>query len=469
MRHLTLLTLWFLSPLVAVAHNQLAGSAVPYLAMHATDPVQWQPWQVSALAQAQRENKLLYISIGYFACHWCHVMQRESYKNPQIAALINKLAVAVKVDRELQPALDAALIEFVEKTNGNSGWPLNVFLTPDGYPLVGFVYLPPQQFKTLLVNLTRRWEKDHDNLSTTARQAAGNLVKSRAPAQVVTLNAKLAEKLTLALREQALLNADELAGGFGDRAKFPMAPLMVSLLCDFDRSRDKSLGAFLQTSFDQMAEQGLHDHIEGGFFRYTVDPGWQTPHFEKMLYDNAQLARLYLLAGKVFGSRHYTDIGEDTLNFLIKSFSVKDGGYIASLSAVDNQGVEGGYYLVNHHDLNRLFDKPKAQTAADLWQLHKPSVDTGALPIPQKSMQSHTPADKQAAIRQGLIRLRSQRQLPRDHKRIAAWNALLLMTFTTAADLTGKKKYQDAGRQLRDYLAGTHWDGKKIHKMRAAG
>ena len=267
--------------------NRLAGHPSPYLAMHGKDPVHWQDWGPEVLRLAQAENKLVFISSGYFACHWCHVMQRESYHDPAIAELLNRHFIAVKLDRELHPALDAHLIAFVERTQGNAGWPLNVFLTPAGNPLVGLTYAPPAKFRELLQRLAETWTKEAAALKDVARRAAAELgAQAASPAVSPDLGA-----LRIQLSAQALQLGDELQGGFGRQSRFPMIPQLLALLELLEIQPDARLRSLLQLTLDQMAGQGLRDHLGGGFFRYTVDPGWQIPHYEKMLYTNAMMVR----------------------------------------------------------------------------------------------------------------------------------------------------------------------------------
>ncbi|MES9880324.1 MAG: DUF255 domain-containing protein, partial [Sedimenticola sp.] len=290
-----LITLLLLLPGLSPAlTNQLKEHPSPYLAMHGDDPVQWQEWGEEALARARKENKLLFISSGYFACHWCHVMQRESYSNPQIAALINTYFVPIKVDRELQPALDEHLIEFVRRTRGHAGWPLNVFLTPEGYPVFGLTYSPSEQFNQLLLKLKGAWGNQPEQLAKMARRAAGEMESGKpAPDKDQPINPR---SLHVGLVTMALAMGDEMEGGFGAQNRFPMAPQWSALLARLTVDKDERLLALAELTLDQMANQGLRDQLQGGFFRYTVDTGWQVPHFEKMLYTQALLSQLYIQA-----------------------------------------------------------------------------------------------------------------------------------------------------------------------------
>ena len=306
------LALMLLSP--AALANALSDHMSPYLAMHGNDPVDWRDWGETALDEAEESGKLLFISSGYFSCHWCHVMQQESYQDPETAGMLNRWFVSVKIDRELQPALDAWLIEFTETTEGTAGWPLNVFLTPDGYPLIGATYLPRDDFQSLLRKLTAFWESDRDKAIAFSRDIVERIRASKKASPAVKLPD--ARQLAKRLIREALTLGDELQGGFGDQNKFPMSPQLHVLLQLQQREPSQALQDFLVLTLDQMAGKGLRDQIAGGFFRYTIDPGWETPHYEKMLYNQAQLASLYLLAADVLNRPEYRGGARDTLDFV---------------------------------------------------------------------------------------------------------------------------------------------------------
>ena len=462
--------------------NRLADHPSSYLAMHGHDPVRWQVWGEEAWRAAQRENKLLLVSSGYFSCHWCHVMQRESYRDPRIAALLNRHFIPVKVDRELQPALDARLIDFVERTRGQAGWPLNVFITPDGHPLVGTVYLPPERFAGLLRDLAKQWQTRGEELVALARDASEAMASP--PMELPeSVPPDLGIRYARALRGQALSLADELSGGFGEQSKFPSVPQLQVLLAEVQREADGRLADFLRLSLDQMASQGLRDHLAGGFFRYTVDPQWQIPHFEKMLYDNALLAGLYLQAAKTFDMPRYRAVARETLDFVLQEFAVAGGGYAASLSAIDAQGVEGGYYLWPPEMLERLLTPAELGVARRHWGLEgAPELETGfhlRIAEPLESVARVLKLSPQAArelrdtARRKLLAARSRRSLPRDGKIIAGWNGLLLSALAEAARLPDGARYRVAGRRLRAFLVSRMIrDGRLIRALaggRAAG
>jgi len=430
--------------------------------MHGEDPVDWQDWGPEVLHLAQTENKLVFISSGYFACHWCHVMQRESYRHSAIAELLNRQFIPVKLDRELHPALDAHLIAFVERTTGAAGWPLNVFLTPEGDPLVGLTYAPPDKFRDVLLRLVLAWAEDADSLKGLARRGSQQL---RAEAAAPVANPDLSA-LRSRLRREALKLGDELEGGFGQQSRFPMIPQLQVLLELQQSQPDPRLRALLELTLDQMASQGLRDHLAGGFFRYTVDPGWQIPHFEKMLYTNALMIRLYLQAARVLGRADYRAVARDTLEFALRELQGTDGGFIASLSAVDAQGVEGGAYLWTRAELGRLLSTEELAAARGRWRLHgTPAIEGGYLPIIDNGV---TPVSEGLleSARAKLMQARSQRGLPRDDKQLAAWNGLMLTALAEASATFGDARYQEAGRALRVFLTTRLWDGHSLLRAR---
>ena len=462
------------APVLAARNNQLANHPSPYLAMHGQDPVHWQEWGEAAQQAAMREDKLLFVSSGYFSCHWCHVMQRESFSNPEVAAILNKYFIPVKVDRELNPALDAKLIDFVEHTRGYAGWPLNVFITPDGYPLVGLVYMPQEDFKSMLLKLTTEWQRRKVELKQLAAKATDELAKPQV-SESTTLAPKLGEEYTKYLLRHTFDLADELQGGFGQQNKFPMVPQLQVLLAEYQRNRLERLGDFLQTTLNHMASQGLNDQLAGGFYRYTVDPAWQIPHFEKMLYDNAQLANLYLNAASVFSNQRYQTVAFQTLDFMLHELATAEGGLAASLSAVDDHGVEGGYYLWHETELAKQLNQNELVVVKKIWGIAgNPELEAG-----HHFRQVMTPKEAARQLNMSLPRVernftsaqkklrqvRSQRRLPKDDKKIAAWNGLALSALAQAVVAPAGEKYRPAAARLRDYLVKELWDGQQLYRV----
>ncbi len=438
----------------ATAANQMAGQASPYLALHADDATAWRVWGAAALAEARRDNRLVMVSLGYFACHWCHVMQRETWADPGAAAVINRHFIPVKVDRETHPALDASLQRFAQLTRGRSGWPLTVFLTPQGDPLLAVLYEPRDEFVRIAESLARRWRADASGLAALAREAA------RPPAAAPRV--LLPDDFERAVER----SADVLQGGFGEGARFPHVPRLMTLLALEARAPSAWRREFLVETLTQMARGGLRDHIAGGYFRYTVDPAWREPHFEKMLYDNAQLALLFLRAADVLGEPDWIGEARAILDFLLEEM-VLDGGFIASLSALDGAGEEGGAYLWDDTELRALLPDGEYAVARLAWGLDEPSpFPAGFLPIPRTTL-TLAQAQTLAHAVQRLREARRTRVIPRDEKRLTGWNGLALSALAAAAPLDAR--YRDAADALYRFARDRLLDGRGARKGVGAG
>lgn len=402
-----------------------------YLAMHANDPVHWHDWSKAVLHLAQQQQKPILISSGYFACHWCHVMQQENYQDRAAAELVNQAFIAVKLDRELHPDLDNYLLEFARQTTGRAGWPQHVVLTPHGLPFAAFGYLTNAAFKDRLTQLTQLWQTQRPLIEELAAQA----VDTRQAAIASTVNhSDFKAHLYAALHTQA----DTLGGGLAQgSSKFPQTPLLLTLIQQTDLG---DLDEWLQLTLEQMQNEHLQDHVHGGFFRYTVDPQWQIPHFEKMLYDNAQLARLYFLGAQRWQRADFLATAERTLNYLeTHLFDPANRMFQSSESALDVQGREGGAYLWSIQALksalpSELFNELNVN---DRLQSASP-FELGWLPRPT---QNHW-----AAIRRYLTT--PPQVIPHDNKLIPGWNGLLLSGYVTAYSVTHDLAYLQKAKRL---------------------
>ena len=454
--------------------NTLSNHASPYLALHGTDPVAWQEWNKKTVERAKKEGKLLYVSSGYFSCHWCHVMQRESYKNNQVAEILNKNFIPVKVDREINSALDSHLIDFVERTQGRAGWPLNVFITPEGYPLVGMTYVPTKNFISILNNLKQRWEKEKPLLESIAIKETNELSKEiENPSKNIPLG--LGEDYLQSFLAEANTMTDDMSGGFGQQNKFSSVPQLNVMLAAYENNPEPDLKQFILLTLNKMASQGLYDQLGGGFFRYAVDPLWQIPHFEKMLYDNALLASLYMDAARIFSNKKFAQIAKDTLDFMMRTFLSKQGAYIASLSALDDKGVEGGYYLWSRDELKKILNSTEIKVIELIWQLEGVGDLEGGhhlveimnnneaanfLKMPKKIIKKSVMAAKKK-----MMLARSRRIVPRDDKLLAAWNGLALTAFSKGAKQFDSKKYAKAARNIKNYIKNSLWINNKLVRV----
>jgi len=423
------------------AENITTDHPSPYVRMHANDAVKWQKWDSSVLLRAKKENKLIMISSGYFACHWCHVMRRESFTNAEIAALLNSRYIPVKIDRELNSSLDAYLMDFLQRTQHRGGWPLNVFLTPEGYPLTGLVYLPAKRFQDVLLRLDARWQADSAELNKKA-VAAFEYAQSLRLESVYVSNKQLQSALLNVLSQVT----DDLQGGFGDGAKFPMPYLMMSLIAQYEKSTDEQLAQFIQLTLQQMATKGLHDVIGGGFFRYTVDQGWQLPHFEKMLYTNAAMIDLYVKAYNVFNDRRWLLVAEETMDFVIREMQGENGFYVSSLNAQDASGVEGGNYIWDKKVLPSIIKKLNNQAIAESTTYHAMPESEKILPV---GLWAGQISEKN---RRRLWQKRIENPPVKDDKLLLSWNAYLLSSMVDLIKVSNRSQDIKAAQTLYENI-----------------
>lgn len=456
--------------------NQLANHPSPYLALHGSDPVNWQEWGPEVLARAKRENKLIFLSSGYFSCRWCHVMQRESYKNKEVAKLLNASFIPVKIDRELEPALDKRLMNYAQATIQRGGWPLNVFISPDGLPVYAALYLPQAQFLGLLERLTGVWKQQSARIRELA--LAEKEPVGFADAEPL-INTRLSKELSTLAVQGVMARADTFQGGFGNSNKFPSTPQLNYLLDSLADSRNPEVIDFVELTLDEMSSLGMRDHLAGGFYRYVVDPGWEIPHFEKMLYDNANLASLYLKAGKLLDKPGYTDIARDTLNFMMRDMRSDSGALVASFSAVDENEVEGGYYLWQTEQLNAILSEVEYPVFALAWDSERtPDLEAGnhlrgvrdTADIATELGMSEALVNKLlASAKQKLLIARKQRTLPVDDKLLAGWNAQALSAFSLAARQLDRPDYQEQAQKIRDFLVNTLWRDQRLIRSLSKG
>ncbi|HTB71332.1 MAG TPA: thioredoxin domain-containing protein [Solirubrobacteraceae bacterium] len=411
--------------------NALAAETSPYLRQHAENPVEWLPWGERALARAVAEDKPLLVSIGYSSCHWCHVMERESFEDPRTAALMNDEFVCVKVDREERPDVDALYMEAVQSMTGQGGWPLNVFLTPEQLPFYGGTYFPPEPrhgmpaWTQVLQAIAEAWSERREEL-----RAGGERLRERLSggAGLTASSEPIAPAELDAAVERLRKSFDARDGGFGGAPKFPHASAIEFLLL---RGEREMTGATLRA----MAGGGIHDQIGGGFARYSVDREWTVPHFEKMLYDNALLARAYLHGSQVLGERRLLDVCLDTLAWALREMRGPEGGFYSALDA-DSEGVEGRYYVWTLAQLREELGEDGdaaiawfgASEHGNFQDPHHP--EPGLNVLQDRSWREPELAPDRATrerVRERLLDARAQRVRPGlDDKRLTAWNALMI-------------------------------------------
>ena len=413
--------------------NRLAGETSPYLLQHADNPVDWFPWGDEALTRARQEDKPILLSIGYAACHWCHVMEHESFEDPVTAAVMNEHFVNVKVDREERPDLDAVYMEAVVAMSGHGGWPMTVFLTPDGEPFYGGTYYPPEprhgmpSFGQVLDALTGAW-----------RERRADVIRSAAQLVEAVRHSSTLQPSTDPLTEALLAGAarglrqgfDSQWGGWGRAPKFPPAPVLEFLLRHHLRTGDDDALQMAITTLDGMALGGMYDLLGGGFHRYSVDERWLVPHFEKMLYDNALLVPAYLHAWLVTGTTRYREIVEETVEYMRRELWLEDGGGFASAQDADTNGVEGLTFTWTQEDgvPSELLEPFE----------HGRSILRGEL---------------DGELRLRLFEQRELREKPlRDDKAIASWNGLALAALAEAGRRLERRDWVEQGREVGEFL-----------------
>jgi uncharacterized protein len=463
---------------------RLAQESSPYLRMHADNPVEWFPWGEEAFAKARRENKPLFISIGYFTCHWCHVMARESFSNPEIATLLNAHFVAVKVDREQRPDVDAAYMNYVIATRGQGGWPLSVWATPDGYPFLGGSYFPPdnEQGRTgmiqILTRLSGLWVTDEKRLREAGEQAVTVLRRQETtPAPSV----KPSATLPVDARLRMAADYDELQGGFGPAPRFPQPARLFFLLQDDDAAS----AAMAMNVLDHMAAGGIHDQLAGGFHRYATDFDWRVPHFEKMLYDQALIARAYLFAWLRSGDRRYARVARTTLDFTLAQLRDPGGGFWSALSADSLTGPgpsgymeEGAYYTWDWLQLTAALGGGELRRwAAAHYGLSEsgnargnPSGELAGRNVLYLAMDStalartfgvdlETAARRNAEVTRRLLEARRQRPaVAVDDKIVTVWNGFMIETLALAGRLLEEPRYTAAAAAAADFILDQLYD-----------
>jgi uncharacterized protein YyaL (SSP411 family) len=428
--------------------NRLALQRSPYLLQHASNPVDWYPWGDAAFAEARRRDVPVFLSIGYAACHWCHVMEHESFSDPTCATLMNERFVNIKVDREERPDVDAFFMDVLLRMNGEAGWPASIWLTPDGRPFQGGTYYPPffrygvPAFSHALKGVSDSWRHSREHALGQAEQLCAEL--SPPPAGPAPDLAVVDRGLTTILQ-----TADDRYGGWGYGAKFPMVPRLLLLL----ETPGAESRACLLTVLDAMDRGGIHDHIGGGFHRYAVDLEWSVPHFEKMLYDNALLAGLYLRAWAHLGERRLMTVGCMTLEYLLDDLRGEDG-LLASSRDADDPGGEGAYYTWTMAELSEAIGPAAAPFAAG-WSVTAGGNFEGRCVLNRTG----SPA-LLSAVRSRLLRYRARRPAPAlDDKRILAWNALAAAALALGGRLLGEARYVTAAVGILDALLLARRDG----------
>jgi hypothetical protein len=462
--------------------NRLIHESSPYLRQHAHNPVDWYPWGDEAFERARREDKPILVSIGYAACHWCHVMERESFENDSIAALMNERFVCVKVDREERPDVDAQYMLAVQMMGQQGGWPLNVFLTPDLVPFYGGTYFPPEDrygrpgFPSLLVALDEYYRTEKEDLTNRTERLAFYLAQASAmrPADKAAGGAELRRAY-----HELSARYDTRYGGFGRAPKFPQPSVLEFLLVYAHRAGQPDALEMVLTTLRNMARGGMYDQIGGGFHRYSVDDRWLVPHFEKMLYDNALLPPVYLAAHQITGDAFAANVVRETLDYVLRDLTSLDGGFYASEDA-DSEGVEGKFYVWSLDDVTRLLGAADGGAFAAYYDITEGGnwEGTNILNVPQDvevvarrlGMEPSAVLEIARRGRRTLFEARERRVRPGlDDKTIAGWNGLMIAALARAGAVLGEPRYVEAAiRGARFMLDALSQDGRLL-RTRPAG
>jgi len=439
--------------------NRLILEQSPYLIQHAHNPVNWYPWSDEAFERARLENKPVFLSIGYSTCHWCHVMERESFDNEEIAELLNEKFICIKVDREQRPDLDEIYMTAVQLLTRHGGWPMSSFLTPDRDPFFGGTYFPPQQFVALLGRIDEAWQKQRQQLvdqSLRVSAAVRDAVAARGQAR------EIGEEAIASSVSEILSRQDPQLGGVRGAPKFPHEPELLFLIDVAQRTMDSSVVEAIEKSLDHMARGGIYDQVGGGFHRYSTDAEWLVPHFEKMLYNQAHLSRAYVGAARLTGEPFYERVGRQILDYVLREMQTPEGGFYSATDA-DSEGEEGLFFLWSRDELRAALDPQQADLAIELYGTEAAGNFEGSnilhLPKPLASFaaSSGRPLAELLgdvdAIRERLWQIREGREHPlRDDKVLLAWNGMMITALASASSDLDDEGYREAAVRAAEFL-----------------
>ncbi len=459
--------------------NHLASETSPYLLQHKDNPVEWYPWGDEAFARARAENKPIFLSIGYSACHWCHVMAHESFEDQETARILNENFVSIKVDREERPDVDSIYMNAVQAISGSGGWPMSVFLMPDGRPFFGGTYFPNTtrgglpSFSQLLDQVSRAYREQHDALE----RDAGNLTK--AISRVIALegenSAKVGEETLQIAFQDIATRYDRVNGGFGSQPKFPPSMTLEFLLRLHHRFGWNQALEMVTFTLDRMARGGIYDQLGGGFHRYSTDARWLVPHFEKMLYDNALLLRVYLNAYQVTGDMLYRRVVEETIEYIRREMTDPEGGFYGTQDA-DSEGHEGKFFVWNEEQLNEALDqKVDVKAVLDYWGVSSgPNFEGHNIlwvlePPAEVAERHHLSLDalehQVVTARDALYRLRQDRIPPgKDTKILVAWNGLMISALAQAARVLDRTDILGMAVQASDFVLGKLYANGRLRR-----
>lgn len=448
--------------------NRLINETSPYLLQHAYNPVDWYPWGEEALQKANEEDKPILVSIGYSACHWCHVMERESFENMDTAAFMNAHFINIKIDREERPDLDHIYMDAVQAMSGSGGWPLNVFLTPEQQPFFGGTYYPPQRAHNraswieVLKGVSKGYAEKKSEIVNQAQTLTAHLIKSNSFGDVTTNEASstafFSEETLATIASTILAQADTIDGGFGNAPKFPQSFNIIYLLRHYHYTKDKASLDQALLSINKMIQGGLFDQLGGGFARYSTDAKWLVPHFEKMLYDNALLIMAISEAYQLTDNEYYRFTIDQTLEFISRELTNDEFGFYCALDA-DSEGVEGKFYTWTYDELHKILED-NAPFFCDYYQVEKNgNWQEGKHETPPTNILfiKNFPSENESILlnncREILMKVRANRIRPLlDDKVLLGWNALMITAFCKAYSALGNKKYKEIAEKNIHFL-----------------
>jgi len=456
----------------AIYTNRLILEDSPYLIQHAHNPVNWFPWGEEAMTVAKKENKPIFLSIGYSTCHWCHVMEHESFEDKKIAEFLNQHFIAIKVDRERHPDVDEAYMLAVRLVAGRGGWPMSSFLAPDGKPFYGATYLPPDIFTELLEKINTTWIEEPELILNQSNELSALVTQIMQHKS----DLKSLEEDTIQLSEEYLLaQINAFTGGFGDAPKFPSEPALLFLLQIAQRHSNKSLNQGIENTLELMSQGGIYDQIGGGFHRYATDDIWLIPHFEKMLYNQAQLAQVYLHAYRLTGNDNFARVARQTLDYVLREMTSNEGGFYSATDA-DSEGIEGKYFVWRPDEIKETLTEEDAALAIDLFAITEEGNFEGRnilhLPVSLSDYalkhELSYPAftQKVDSIRAQLKVYRGQRIPPlRDDKVLLAMNGMMVSTLALASYVLDDPAYKDAAIRAGHLLWEKLWRDDALFRV----
>lgn len=451
--------------------NRLIHEKSPYLLQHAHNPVDWYAWGEDAFQKAQKENKVILLSIGYSTCHWCHVMERESFENETTAKILNDRFVCIKVDREERPDVDQIYMNAVMLLTGQGGWPLNIFLTPELKPFFGGTYFPPDGrygrpgFPTVLEDVARTWEAKPDEIRKGGEQLTSYIAGSHTEHSGGTLDQKILDQV----KTYALHSFDPKEGGFRSAPKFPPSMLLSLLMRIHHKNPDPALLTSVTLTLEKMAQGGIYDQLGGGFSRYSTDDEWLVPHFEKMLYDNALLSRTYLEAYQLTGQKEYARITHEIFNYLLRDMSDAQGGFYSAEDA-DSEGHEGKFYVWNSDEIKAILGEKEGFVFCQLYGV----TDHGNFEHGQSIL--HLKADLLSCLEvfgkdavwwktavEKVLAIRSKRVRPHlDDKILTAWNSLMISSLALGYQVLGDARYLEAAEKASSFISKNLFKDRRL-------